>query len=65
MATLIHPSGIRKDLPRMTVQEARAEGYLPQVYVPVEKDPRGHSRLLDDSEFLQGEYSLIPRNRAG
>lgn len=65
MPTLIHPSGKRRELPAMSVKEAREGGFLPEVYVPVEKDARGFSRQLDDSELLEGEYIVLPRNRAG
>lgn len=66
MPTLIHPSGSRTvEVLPMTVREARQTGFLPQVYVPVEKDAQGFSRQLDDSDLLEGEYTLLPRNRAG
>jgi hypothetical protein len=65
MPTLIHPSGITKEVPVMTVGDARREGFLPEPYVPVEKDPAGYNNQLKDSDVLRGRYSVIPRNRAG
>lgn len=66
MPTLIHPNRRNKiNLPPMTIKDARDTGLLSDKYVPVEKDHSGKCRQMDDFETLQGEYMMLPRNKAG